>query len=48
MAVKRIVLVGGGGHCRSVLDALLTLGIYDQIGIVERNAGNGCRSAQTV
>lgn len=41
MAVKRILLVGGGGHCRSVLDALLTLGIYDQIGIVERNAGNG-------
>lgn len=38
---KKILLVGGGGHCRSVLDTLLTLDIYDQIGIIERDAAEG-------
>lgn len=42
MGDKKILLVGGGGHCRSVLDTLLTLNIYDQIGIIERNASDGC------
>lgn len=32
---KRILLIGGGGHCRSVLDCLLTSGNYDRIGIVD-------------
>jgi sugar O-acyltransferase (sialic acid O-acetyltransferase NeuD family) len=32
---KRLLLVGGGGHCRSVLDSLLTLGIYEAISIVD-------------
>jgi len=36
MESKRILLVGGGGHCRSVLDCLLNQHIYDEIGIVER------------
>lgn len=35
--VKKILLVGGGGHCHSVLDCLLSLGVYDEIGIVERS-----------
>jgi len=36
MGKSRILLVGGGGHCRSVLDCLLELQVYDEIGIVER------------
>ncbi len=35
MAEKKILLLGGGGHCRSVLDCLLSLEQYDQIGIVD-------------
>ena len=35
MAEKKIVLLGGGGHCRSVLDCLLSLGLYDKIGIID-------------
>ena len=34
--MKRILLIGGGGHCRSVIDSLLTTGIYDEIGIIDR------------
>ena len=33
---RRILLIGGGGHCRSVLDALLSLGTYREIGLVDR------------
>lgn len=40
MGNKKILLVGGGGHCRSVLDSLLSMGGYDEIGIVERHSGN--------
>ena len=32
---KKLLLIGGGGHCRSVLDSILTLKIYDAIGIVD-------------
>lgn len=35
-ANRRILLLGGGGHCRSVLDCLLRMERYEQIGIVER------------
>lgn len=35
MKSKRILLVGGGGHCHSVLDSLFRLGKYDEIGIVD-------------
>lgn len=37
MGKGRILLVGGGGHCRSVLDCLLRSGIYNEIGIVDRD-----------
>lgn len=30
-----LLLIGGGGHCRSVLDCLMSLGEYSQIGIVD-------------
>ena len=34
-AGKRLLLIGGGGHCRSILDCVLSSGIYDQVGIVD-------------
>ena len=32
---KKLLLIGGGGHCRSVLDSVLSLHEYDEIGIVD-------------
>ena len=32
---KRLLLIGGGGHCRSVADCVLSAGLYDQVGIVD-------------
>ena len=32
---RKVLLIGGGGHCRSVLDSILTLGEYADIGIVD-------------
>ena len=34
---KKILLIGGGGHCHSVLDSILALDIYDEIGIIDNN-----------
>lgn len=36
MKNKKILLIGGGGHCRSVLDCLFRLRTYGEIGIVDR------------
>ena len=35
--MKKILLIGGGGHCHSVLDSLLSLHLYEVIGVVDRN-----------
>lgn len=35
MESKKILLVGGGGHCASVLDCLLEMNCYDAIGIID-------------
>lgn len=32
---KKILLIGGGGHCKSVLDTLYRTSVYDDIGIVD-------------
>lgn len=34
--MKRLLLIGGGGHCRSVLDCAMSLDVYDEIGIIDR------------
>ena len=34
---RGILLIGGGGHCKSVLNSLIKSNIYDMIGIVEKN-----------
>ncbi|MEE3392712.1 MAG: acetyltransferase [Lachnospiraceae bacterium] len=35
---RKILLIGGGGHCRSVADALIRSDQYDAIGIVDKHA----------
>ncbi len=35
MSKKSILLLGGGGHCKSVLDCLISLRNYDEIGIID-------------
>lgn len=36
MEKRKILLVGGGGHCRSVLDCLRQSEVYSEIGIVDQ------------
>lgn len=33
---NKLLLIGGGGHCLSVLDCLLNLRVYDKIGIIDQ------------
>lgn len=33
--VNKLLLIGGGGHCRSVLDSILSLNEFDEIAIVD-------------
>lgn len=33
---KKFLLIGGGGHCKSVLDNFLTTGHYTEIGIIDK------------
>jgi FlaA1/EpsC-like NDP-sugar epimerase len=37
---KKLLLIGGGGHCKSVLDSILALNEYSEIGIIEKNENN--------
>ena len=32
---KRLLLIGGGGHCHSVLDSILAMKSYEEIGIID-------------
>ena len=34
---KKLLLIGGGGHCHSVLDSVLSMESYDEIGIIDNN-----------
>jgi len=38
---KKIILIGGGGHCKSVLDSLLKLNEFSVIGIVDKKENVG-------
>ena len=33
---KRLVLFGGGGHAKSIIDSINTMGLYKIIGIIDR------------
>jgi sugar O-acyltransferase (sialic acid O-acetyltransferase NeuD family) len=35
--LKKILLIGGGGHCHSVIDSILSIGAYNAIGIIDNN-----------
>ena len=35
---RKLLLIGGGGHCRSVIDSVLAMDVYDEIGIVDGTA----------
>lgn len=35
--IDKLLLIGGGGHCKSVLDCLLQCNSYAEIGIVEKD-----------
>ena len=37
---KKILLIGGGGHCHSVIDSILALEAYDEIGIIDNIDGS--------
>ena len=37
MNKRRLILLGNGGHCRSVMDSVYSLNCFDQVGIVEKN-----------
>lgn len=41
---KRILLIGGGGHCRSVLDTIIKTDEYTEIGIVDPNRVDDSRA----
>ncbi|GEN57109.1 acetyltransferase [Halolactibacillus alkaliphilus] len=47
---KKILLIGGGGHCKSVLDSLLEINKYVEIGIVdkEETVGNSVMGVPVV
>lgn len=38
---KKILLIGGGGHCKSVLDSLLETEVFDEIGIIDSKENIG-------
>ena len=45
---KKLLLIGGGGHCKSVLDCVVSSGIYDEIGIVDKEDTIPYRGIQIV
>ena len=34
---RKLLLIGGGGHCRSVLDCIISTGQYETIGIIDKD-----------
>ncbi|MDF2545700.1 MAG: serine acetyltransferase [Anaerosolibacter sp.] len=38
---KKLLLIGGGGHCKAVLDSLLELNEYAEIGVVDKKENIG-------
>ena len=35
--MRRLLLIGGGGHCRSIVDSIISMNLYDEIGIIDNN-----------
>ena len=47
MMKRKLLLIGGGGHCKSILDALYRCDDYEEIGIVERDSHAGSKILET-
>lgn len=45
---RKILLIGGGGHCKSVLDSLYALNEYDGIGIIDKKENVGKTILNTI
>ncbi|MDK2821976.1 MAG: hypothetical protein PWP31_1941 [Clostridia bacterium] len=41
MSSKKILLIGGGGHCKSVLDSILVSGEFSEVGIIDMKENIG-------
>ena len=41
--LKKLVLIGGGGHCKSVIDSALAMNIYDEIVITDATIPAGSK-----
>lgn len=37
---KRLLLIGGGGHCKSVIDSVISAGEYSEIGVIDSTTNN--------
>lgn len=37
---NKLLLIGGGGHCHSVIDSVLSAGLYTEIGVVAKDQDN--------
>lgn len=35
---RKLMLIGGGGHCHSLIDSVIAMNIFDDIGIVDSNS----------
>lgn len=40
MMENKLLLIGGGGHCHSVIDSVLSAGLYTEIGVVAKDQDN--------
>ncbi len=49
MSKERIILIGGGGHCRSVIDVIELSNKFEILGIIDReeNLGKRCVGLQS-
>ncbi len=39
--IKKLLLIGGGGHCKSILDVLFSADEYDDIALIDKNENIG-------
>lgn len=46
--MAKLLLIGGGGHCKSVLDSILSKECYEDIGIVDHNFNAKVMGTQVV
>lgn len=45
---KKLLLIGGGGHCKSVIDSILSTREYEEVGIIDNTAESIYQGVQVV